>query len=216
MRWLALAVLLAVLILHPYVDAGSDSDDALEIGCKALCHLFNPYLCRTQLGNPLTPLPGWLILNLPCALIGAHAWCLVWIAIWARGKPAWAVVVLLVLASKTLVQGIEYAANGCAVVWACSLLASDVSPRNASPAALEPPGGVSTSGSGFDRGRGPFLWMGRAYGEPGVCSRDGGDYAMRCMWAGVLLCLPALWVTNSAYHMLMAVPFLLEGCKRRR
>jgi hypothetical protein len=79
-----LAVLLLVTAVHPYVDTGSDSDEALEAGCLALLCGDNPYTQRTHLGNPLTPMLGGILLNLPCVLLGAHVWCLLWIYLCVR------------------------------------------------------------------------------------------------------------------------------------
>jgi hypothetical protein len=65
-------LLIIVSILHPFVDAGSDSDDAIEIGVSEIIQGRNPYKAHTHLRNPLTPLPGWILLNTPSVFLGAH------------------------------------------------------------------------------------------------------------------------------------------------
>lgn len=83
--WLAVAGLFAVI--HPVsirhtVTQGNDSEDALYRGAANLLHGRYPYYAKTYLGNPITPMPGALLLDLPFAAY-SHAGVqnLVWLAI---------------------------------------------------------------------------------------------------------------------------------------
>lgn len=215
MKWMLLAaVLMVVVLLHPMVDAGSDSDEALTIAAReSLCGR-NPYRCRTSLGNPLTPLPGWVALNLPTAVIPAHLFPLLWVALWARRRSALAVCILVLLAGKTLIQGIDYAANACCVTWLGSLLAAHVHPRRAVAASA---GSVWAAGVADLAGRvGDCIVarLGRPPDQPEVYQGDSDVCSVRCVCAAVLLMLPPLWVSNAAYHSVMALPLLLEGLRK--
>lgn len=80
--WLAVGTTLAVAVLfavvYPNVDVhvpgrGSDADDALNIGARALLAGHSPYATSTYLGNELSPLPGALVLAMPFVLLGTSA-----------------------------------------------------------------------------------------------------------------------------------------------
>lgn len=64
-------VLLCVLSLWsiPEIDSISDRDEALEIGVEALMRLENPWNSETQLGNPISPQIGGLLLVTPFVAI---------------------------------------------------------------------------------------------------------------------------------------------------
>jgi len=78
---IAALLLLAVLFLiaHPMLEhwavgrdgAGSDRDEALEKAARALVTSGRPYDTALSTGNPISPMPGELILALPFVLIGA-------------------------------------------------------------------------------------------------------------------------------------------------
>jgi hypothetical protein len=83
---LALVVVLGVtLFVYPNANVhgpmrGSDRDDALLEATAALLRGEFPYSRPTYLGNPITPLPGALILAIPFVLVGNVAlanvfWC---------------------------------------------------------------------------------------------------------------------------------------------
>ena len=81
-RWLAAATWVAVVVLfavvYPVVDVhvpgrGSDADDALNLGVRALLAGDSPYATTTYLGNELSPLPGALLLAMPFVLLGSSA-----------------------------------------------------------------------------------------------------------------------------------------------
>ncbi len=104
--WLAVATWVAVVVLfavvYPVVDVqvpgrGSDADDALNIGVRALLAGYSPYATTTYLGNDLSPLPGALLLAMPFVLLGSSALQnLLWIPAFflavarAGGNRAWA------------------------------------------------------------------------------------------------------------------------------
>ena len=81
-RWLAAATWVAIVVLfavvYPVADVqvpgrGSDADDALNIGVRAMLAGHSPYATTTYLGNELSPLPGALLLALPFVLLGTSA-----------------------------------------------------------------------------------------------------------------------------------------------
>jgi len=77
---LALFALLVVIFaaVYPRVNVqlplrGSDDDDALNIGARALLHGRSPYTERTYLGNVLHQFEGAFLLAMPFVLIGTSA-----------------------------------------------------------------------------------------------------------------------------------------------
>ncbi len=82
-RWitwvLAVVIILINFIVYPIADnlklqgKGSDQDDAIIVTASNLALGKNPYEAHTYFtGNPLSPGPGWIILNLPFALKGLY------------------------------------------------------------------------------------------------------------------------------------------------
>lgn len=80
--WLAcltfLLIVLAFLLIYPIANtgmpgAGSDDDDALNLGAMALLTGRSPYLQTTYLGNVLHHLPGAFVLATPFVLLGTSA-----------------------------------------------------------------------------------------------------------------------------------------------
>jgi len=78
--WLAMFAIVVVLfaVVYPRVNvhqpgAGSDDDDAHNIGAMALVAGESPYARTTYLGNELHQLPGSFVLSIPFALIGTSA-----------------------------------------------------------------------------------------------------------------------------------------------
>ena len=73
---LIVAFLLVIFtLIYPDANAGmygggSDADDALKIGAKAVLNLDNPYHHQTYLGLPITPGLGALFLSIPFYLMG--------------------------------------------------------------------------------------------------------------------------------------------------
>ena len=77
---LLIAMLLGLMfvLLYPIsksglIGAGSDRADALNVALRALLAGHQPYRQLTYLRNPLTPLPGALLLALPFYLLGTSA-----------------------------------------------------------------------------------------------------------------------------------------------
>lgn len=83
---LLVAMLLLFLFVYPQVNSslpgqGSDRDDALNMAVRALLRGEHPYRELTYLGNPVTPLPGALLLATPFVLLGNSAYQnLFWLA----------------------------------------------------------------------------------------------------------------------------------------
>jgi hypothetical protein len=66
------------------LGAGSDRDEALNIALDALQHGRFPYSLQTHFGNPITPMPGALLLAYPFFLMGNAAYQnLFWLVITA-------------------------------------------------------------------------------------------------------------------------------------
>ena len=77
---IALLVLLVVTfaVIYPHANvhlpaAGSDDDDAYDLGARALLSGSSPYIERTYLGNVLHQLPGAFLLAMPFVLLGTSA-----------------------------------------------------------------------------------------------------------------------------------------------
>lgn len=49
----------------------------------------------------------------------------------------------------------------------------------------------------------------------GAVAGSGQNRADRWLLAAALLTLPSLWATNEAYHVLLALPFLVDGLKQK-
>lgn len=73
---LALALIFAVIypIADGAADGGSDRDSALNLAVIALADGRYPYHARTNLGNPISPLPGALLLAAPFVALGNSAY----------------------------------------------------------------------------------------------------------------------------------------------
>jgi hypothetical protein len=64
------------------VAGGSDRDESLTLGVRELLAGRYPYYQTTPLGNPVTQLPGSLMLAIPFALLGNAVWqSLFWLAV---------------------------------------------------------------------------------------------------------------------------------------
>lgn len=97
-RWLVAVGGLAVLlfaVFYPLAHSGilgpgSDRNDGLNVGLHALLGLHDPYHETSFLGNPLSPMPGALVLALPFYLIGNSAFQnLFWVPVffwWAQKR----------------------------------------------------------------------------------------------------------------------------------
>lgn len=132
-RWLSIAtlgiVLGLVLVVYPLADSGqlgggSDSDDALRIAATSLLSGKYPYAQVTYLGNPISPLPGALLLASPFVVLGNVAlqnvfWLAAFLVVSAKVlrdrrqalMMLWTVLVLSPVVSQQLAAGTDYLAN---------------------------------------------------------------------------------------------------------
>jgi hypothetical protein len=129
-----LALTAAVLLVYPLADAGvlgggSDGDDALDVAASALLQGQYPYHPRTYLGNPISPLPGSVLLATPFVLLGGSAyqnlfWLLAFVGtVGAALRSAaqallllWAMLLLSPALLHGLAIGSDYIANGIFVL----------------------------------------------------------------------------------------------------
>ena len=81
--WLAgvtfFVILTVFLVVYPIANTGqrsggSDSDDALNIAANELMHGRYPYSPRTYLDNPISPMPGAVLLAVPFVLLGSSVY----------------------------------------------------------------------------------------------------------------------------------------------
>lgn len=81
--WLVVVAFLVLLVLfiiiYPIANSGllgsgSDRDEALNIATSELLKGHYPYYLKTYFGNPITPMPGSLVLAIPFVLLGNSAY----------------------------------------------------------------------------------------------------------------------------------------------
>lgn len=118
--------------------AGSDRDDALNLATMALLRGEYPYYARTYLGNPISPLPGSLLLAVPFVLIGNSAYQnFFWLSMFLVSMSAclanrrlsllllWMILLLSPIVLHELVTGGDLLANGIivmlAIYWSVSV-----------------------------------------------------------------------------------------------
>jgi hypothetical protein len=122
-------LLVAFLSIYPQADAGvvgggSDSDDALDLAAAELIHGRYPYYPTTYLDNPISPLPGAVILALPFVVLGGSAYQnLFWVLLFAQMMKKqlrsnrrtlqgfWLLLLLAPVVSYQLLVGSDYIAN---------------------------------------------------------------------------------------------------------
>jgi hypothetical protein len=130
--WLAcltfLLVVFAFLLIYPIANtgmpgAGSDDDDALNLGAMALLTGRSPYSQTTYLGNVLHHLPGAFVLATPFVLLGTSALQnLFWLPLFFLAvrkdansrialQLAWAVLALSPCVMYEIVTGTGYISN---------------------------------------------------------------------------------------------------------
>ena len=108
---------------------GSDRDDALDIATRALLDREYPYDAVTYLGNPISPMPGALLLAVPFGLLGSSAYqSIFWLfvlqfAVARRvhdGRAAlvllWAILALSPIIAQEFLTGGDYLANSIYVL----------------------------------------------------------------------------------------------------
>lgn len=130
------------MIAYPWLDAGrlgfaSDRDEALDIATHALLAGEYPYHCHAvvgihhgcpETGNPITPLPGALLLAIPFVSLGFSAyqnffWLAAWLVttLWIFTRPGLSIAYLWVLLLSSpimlaeLITGGDLIANSLAV-----------------------------------------------------------------------------------------------------
>ena len=131
--WLAVVTVMALIgafvVVYPIADSGivgggSDRDEALNIGVTELLHGRYPYHRHTVEGNPLSPLPGSLLLAIPFVLLGNSAYQnFLWVLLFfvavrwhlRDGRPAllllWTMLALSPIVLHEVVTGGDLLAN---------------------------------------------------------------------------------------------------------
>lgn len=136
-----LAVLAVVFaIVYPHANThvpglGSDRDDAADMGARALLHGRWPYYGRTYLGNPISQLPGLLLLATPFVALGHSAYAaffwlpVLFLLLWKlRGEGRtplllfWLALVASPVLVRELVTGGDLIANTVSVMLAMWLV----------------------------------------------------------------------------------------------
>lgn len=152
-RLLSIATLLGLIalfaLLHPLARSGrfgpgSDSGDALNRAVHALLRGEFPYAQKTFLGNPITPMPGELLLATPFVLIGDGAWQIfLWLPLafllarkalgstWRALMFSWLVLLACPAVLHHFVTGNDYAANSISVLVLAVLLTESASWQSA-------------------------------------------------------------------------------------
>jgi hypothetical protein len=127
-------IVAAFVVVYPLAnlhrpDAGSDGDDALNIAVTELIHVRYPYYPPTYLGNPISPLPGAVLLALPFVLLGSCAYQnLFWLFVFFLAMRSyllgsrsvllllWVMLALSPALWYALVTGSDYVANALYVL----------------------------------------------------------------------------------------------------
>jgi hypothetical protein len=97
LTFVALVVIFAIVYPKANVHIagrGSDADDGLNLAVNELLHGRYPYYARTYLDNPLSPLPGAIVLAIPFVLLGSSAYQnLFWLGVFCfalfRAMQSW-------------------------------------------------------------------------------------------------------------------------------
>ncbi len=122
--WIATATVMvlaaAFWVVYPIADSGvvgggADRDEALGIAAEELLNGRYPYKLETYLGNPISPLPGAVILAIPFVLMGNSAYQIFfWLPIFAvviscyfrPAAPALALLLTALLLSPVILRGV--------------------------------------------------------------------------------------------------------------
>ncbi len=115
--WLLVAItaglVIAFAVVYPIADSGffgggADRDDALNLAASELLHGRYPYSEETYLSNPISPLPGAVLLAAPFVLLGNAAYqVFFWLPFFLIVMARWfgsAVVVLALLLTILLLS----------------------------------------------------------------------------------------------------------------
>jgi len=146
---LFVALVVAFAVLYPMSNSGerswistsgiagggSDRDESLNLGVVELLHGRYPYYAVTQLGNPVSQMPGSLVLAVPFVLLGNAAlqnlaWCAIYFFISVRligdVRQALGLVVLLLATGPIIFQDVvtggDLVANSVMVLGAMMLV----------------------------------------------------------------------------------------------
>jgi hypothetical protein len=128
------AIMIAFVLMYPRVNThlagqGSDADDALNMATAKLLHGDFPYDELTYLDNPISPMPGALVLAAPFVLIGNSAyqnffWLFVFFVLLrayshdSRVALFWCIAILVLspVVMNQIVAGGDYLANSIYVL----------------------------------------------------------------------------------------------------
>ncbi len=140
------------------VGGGSDRDDALNVAVRALLDGRYPYREPTYLGNPISPLPGALLLAAPFVLMGNAAyqtffWLPIFILVTGRAMGSllsgvllsWTILILSPAVMIGIVTGDDLLANSIAVLVFSLLLIREAAHRRWSAGLLAVLLGVAMS-----------------------------------------------------------------------
>ena len=120
-------------IVYPRVNTsspgrGSDADDALNLATQALLSGRYPYHLRTYLDNPVSPMPGALVLAMPFVLLGSSAYqVFFWLPVfylalrrrlgaWPALLANWLVLVLAPVVLQNVLTGSDHVSNALYVL----------------------------------------------------------------------------------------------------
>ena len=146
---LFIGVIIAFVVVNPIANnqewvGGSDRDEALTIGVQQLLQGNYPYYVKTYFDNPITPMPGALLLATPFVLLGNSAYqTIFWLAIYLgmvrRKLPTerstallfGAIILLSPVAIYDIVVGNDLTANALYVLVGCLWLIEKKSLKSA-------------------------------------------------------------------------------------
>lgn len=129
-----MVALFAFAVVYPIansgiVGGGSDGDEALNIATRELLHGRYPYYPMTYLGNPISPLPGEILLAVPFVLLGNSAyqnffWLVIFIVAMRSYLKNWRQTLLLIwivfvlspIVPYQFLIGSDYISNGLFVL----------------------------------------------------------------------------------------------------
>jgi len=144
------SMLVAYVVIHPHIDTdgfrlaginfgSSDADDAIDVAISECMEGRYPYYAKTFLGNPITPMPGALLLALPFYYFGDSAiqnifWLAIFftiIGVYHRSVLIPSILALFVFCISPNViyqvfQGGDYISNAIYVLTFCVLLLESV------------------------------------------------------------------------------------------
>jgi hypothetical protein len=127
--WMVMAGI--YMVLYPIATSrvlgpGSDSEDALRVATSQMLQGHFPYYLRTYLGDPITPMPGALLLSAPFLLMGRVSFQnLVWLGLFIVfclnffrcRSSALAFLVVTALANAGVLEGFVVGADYVVNAW---------------------------------------------------------------------------------------------------